>query len=40
MTAEDLTQLFKDYGNVENVRVMTDSETGRNRGFGFVNMSN
>ncbi len=39
MNAEDLTILFKEYGNVENVQVMTDSETGRNKGFGFVKMS-
>src|SRR6185369_7842136 len=38
-TAEqDLRQLFEPYGTVETVRVMTDRETGRSRGFGFVEM--
>ena len=33
-----LRQLFEPYGTVETVRVMTDRETGRSRGFGFVEM--
>jgi len=38
-TAEDdLRQLFASYGTVETVRIMTDRETGRSRGFGFVEM--
>jgi RNA recognition motif-containing protein len=31
-------QLFEAYGDVEQVRIITDSETGRSRGFGFVEM--
>jgi cold-inducible RNA-binding protein len=38
-TEQDLRQLFEPYGAVETVRIMTDRETGRSRGFGFVEMS-
>ncbi len=37
-SAEDLRQLFEQYGTVENVNMITDRETGRFRGFGFVEM--
>jgi RNA recognition motif-containing protein len=37
-TEEELSQLFEPYGNVESVRIITDRETGRSRGFGFVEM--
>jgi RNA recognition motif-containing protein len=37
-TAEDLRQLFEPYGEVEKIQVVTDRETGRSRGFGFVEM--
>src|SRR5712692_11941213 len=37
-TEQDLRQLFEPYGTVETVRMMTDRETGRSRGFGFVEM--
>jgi RNA recognition motif-containing protein len=33
---EDLRTLFSQYGNVESVAVITDRETGRSKGFGFV----
>jgi RNA recognition motif-containing protein len=33
---EDLRNLFSQYGNVESVAVITDRETGRSKGFGFV----
>jgi len=36
----DLQELFSQAGKVESVRVMRDTETGRARGFGFVEMSN
>jgi len=39
-TKQDLHQLFEPYGSVETIRTMTDRETGRSRGFGFVEMSN
>jgi RNA recognition motif-containing protein len=35
-TEEDLRNLFSQYGNVDNVAVVTDRDTGRSRGFGFV----
>jgi len=38
-TAEDLRALFEPYGVVENSRIVTDRETGRSRGFGFVDMA-
>lgn len=37
-TEQDLRQLFEPYGTVDTVRIMTDRETGRSRGFGFVEM--
>lgn len=38
-TAEDLRSLFEPYGEVENSRIVSDRETGRSRGFGFVDMA-
>jgi cold-inducible RNA-binding protein len=37
-TEEELSQLFEPYGSVESVRIITDRDTGRSRGFGFVEM--
>jgi RNA recognition motif-containing protein len=37
-TQAELEQLFYAYGTVESVRIMTDRETGRSRGFAFVEM--
>lgn len=37
---EYLRQLFEPYGKVDSVSVVTDRDTGRARGFGFVEMSN
>jgi RNA recognition motif-containing protein len=37
-TDEDLRNLFSQYGNVTSAKVITDRETGRSRGFGFVEM--
>lgn len=39
VTQEDLTAAFADYGSVQRVHLPTDRETGRVRGFGFVEMS-
>jgi RNA recognition motif-containing protein len=40
-TSEDeLRQLFAPYGQVDRVSIMTDRDTGRSRGFGFVEMGN
>jgi RNA recognition motif-containing protein len=38
-TNEDLQQLFAKAGTVESASVVEDRETGRSRGFGFVEMS-
>ena len=39
-TGEDeLRQLFEGYGQVDRVSIMTDRDTGRSRGFGFVEMA-
>jgi RNA recognition motif-containing protein len=38
-TADDLLQLFGQYGTVDRAQVVNDRETGRSRGFGFVEMS-
>ncbi len=32
----DLRNLFAEYGNLESASVISDRETGRSRGFGFV----
>jgi len=37
-TEQDLRQLFEPYGTGETVRMMTDRETDRARGFGVVEM--
>lgn len=34
--SDSLRQAFESYGAVEDARVITDRETGRSRGFGFV----
>jgi cold-inducible RNA-binding protein len=36
----DLQQAFEAYGAVSRAKVITDRETGRSRGFGFVEMTN
>ena len=38
-STEELTQLFNQVPGVENVTIATDRDTGRSRGFGFVEMS-
>jgi RNA recognition motif-containing protein len=35
---EDLRAAFGEFGTVESVRIVTDRETGRSKGFGFVQM--
>lgn len=35
-----LRGLFEEYGEVSSVRIITDRETGRSRGFAFVEMPN
>ncbi len=38
VTKEDLTTVFEEYGTVSRVSLPSDRETGRPRGFGFVEM--
>ncbi|MCM0593085.1 MAG: RNA-binding protein [Gloeotrichia echinulata IR180] len=38
VTEESLNQVFAEYGTVKRVQLPTDRETGRLRGFGFVEM--
>jgi len=37
---DDVRSLFTEYGSVEDVSLVSDRETGRPRGFGFVEMDN
>ena len=39
-TEAELRQLFTAYGRGERAQIITDRETGRSRGFGFVEMPN
>ena len=39
-TEEELAQLFHPYGAIASVHILTDHDTGRSRGFGFVEMPN
>ena len=38
VTQENLNEVFAEYGSVKRVQLPTDRETGRLRGFGFVEM--
>ncbi len=38
MSSSDLEQLFGQYGTVQSAQVIQDRETGRSKGFGFVEM--
>ncbi len=37
-TQDDINQVFAEYGSVKSVKLPTDRETGRVRGFAFVEM--
>ncbi len=39
VTSSDLDQLFSQFGTVESSQVLQDRETGRSKGFGFVEMN-
>ena len=38
VSEEEVSKLFSDYGEVLSVKIILDRETGRSRGFGFVEM--
>lgn len=38
--SDSLQELFSQYGEVTAARIISDRETGRSRGFGFVDMTN
>jgi cold-inducible RNA-binding protein len=38
-TESDITQAFSGFGPVESVSIITDRDTGRSKGFGFVEMA-
>lgn len=40
VTDQQLNDLFAEYGTIESAKVITDRETGRSRGFGFVEFNN
>jgi RNA recognition motif-containing protein len=39
-TDSDLRGMFEDYGTVQSAQVIMDRESGRSKGFGFVEMAN
>ena len=39
-TSDDLNQLFSPFGGISSAQVISDRDTGRSRGFGFVEMDN
>ena len=39
-TEDELRQAFEPYGQVDRVSILTDRDTGRSRGFAFVEMTN
>jgi RNA recognition motif-containing protein len=40
MTEPELRALFEPFGSIESASIATDRDTGRSRGFGFVQMAN
>jgi cold-inducible RNA-binding protein len=38
-TTESLAEMFGQYGAVDSTKIITDRDTGRSKGFGFVEMS-
>ena len=39
-SADDLREAFAEFGEVSSAKIVTDRETGRSKGFGFVEMPN
>ena len=40
MTDDDLSNLFSQYGSVTSAKILKEKNTGRSKGFGFVEMTN
>ena len=40
VSSSDLDQLFSEFGTVKSAEVINDRDTGRSKGFGFVEMNN
>jgi cold-inducible RNA-binding protein len=40
MSENQLKDIFEEIGPVESVKIITDRESGRSKGFGFIKMSN
>jgi len=40
VTEEQLEDLFAEFGEVQSVKIITDRDTGRSKGFAFVEMDN
>ena len=40
MTGDQLKEMFSSYGEVSSARIISERETGRSKGFGFVEMPN
>lgn len=40
ITNDDLKNKFEQYGSVDSAKIITDRDSGRSKGFGFVEMSN
>lgn len=39
ITESELSSVFNEYGNVQSLKIIIDRETGRSRGFGFIEMA-
>ncbi|MDD2278629.1 MAG: RNA-binding protein [Bacteroidales bacterium] len=40
MTPEEIKEIFSPYGNVLSVKIISDKQTGRSKGYAFVEMEN
>ena len=40
LSEDDLNYAFGEYGQVDSAKIITDRETGRSKGFGFIEMPN
>lgn len=40
MTSQEIKDLFTPFGNVVNVKIISDKQTGRSKGYAFVEMDN